>query len=274
MGVGPASTGRGMPSVPAPPWGERRPEPRQRVVISRERIAEIALQIIDVEGVEAVSMRRIATELGTGAASLYAYVSGKDEILRLTYELILSELDITGITTMTWQDAIRWWSGRMYQIYQRHQDIARLSFADIPSGQESLERVETSLKVLIEGGLPADIAAWLLDRLSLYIGADAFEGWMLTQRFSEPTDDNDSRSPQQRGHEWFAQVGEYFRALPPERFPVITEHAPALMTGDGNARFAFGVELLIAGASAMAGIPLDRPYDRAALLTGDWFPKS
>ena len=74
--------------VPAAPWTERRPEPRQRVAISRDRIAEIALKIIDTEGTEAVSMRRIASELGTGAASLYAYVSGKDEVLRLANDSV------------------------------------------------------------------------------------------------------------------------------------------------------------------------------------------
>src|SRR5690606_41526734 len=66
------------PQVPEPPWRSRSKRAR-RQVLDRDRIIDVALQIIDSEGVDGLSMRRIAEELDTGPASLYAHVSRSEE---------------------------------------------------------------------------------------------------------------------------------------------------------------------------------------------------
>src|ERR1700749_1700255 len=72
-----------------------RPAPGQRKpTLSRERIAATALQIADAEGFEAVSMRRIASELGAGTMTLYHYVKTKDELIALVGDTIMGELVI------------------------------------------------------------------------------------------------------------------------------------------------------------------------------------
>ena len=257
--------------VPIAPWRVRHSPAKVRTAISRERIAEIALAIIDADGVDAVSMRRIAAELDTGAASLYAHVAGKDDVLLMAHDLVMDQLTIDDVTAGTWQDAIRSWARQLYALYGAHQDIARLSFADVSSGPVGLDLVERMLRTLLDGGLSRQLAGWLLDRVSLYIAADALEGWMLNRRFADPVDAQDTRSPQERGHDWFVQLAGYFRSLPIDRYPTLIDNVDSLMNGTGDTRFAFGIELLIAGAAALAGQGIDRPFDAAALTSGTWF---
>src|ERR671918_360807 len=69
---------------PAP--GSRRP------AYTREQIAQTAIAIADAEGFDAVSMRRIAAELGAGTMTLYHYVRGKDELVALISDTIMSEI--------------------------------------------------------------------------------------------------------------------------------------------------------------------------------------
>ncbi len=238
----------GDEGFPFPPWQRPRSEPKTRAVLSRDRIVEVALQIIDAEGTEAVSMRRIAGELGTGAASLYAYVSGKDEVLALAHESVMAEMEVPELADGDWQGFIRSWALDVYRTYSRHQDLARLSFADIPSGPRALDLTERLLDGLIRGGVPAQLATWLLDRLALYVGADAFEGWLLSRRFAG----DDGRTSQERGQEWLQGVRDYFSRLPPDRFPNIVGNLSVLMNGDGDERFRFGLDVMIEGVAAMA----------------------
>ncbi|MDQ2844826.1 MAG: TetR/AcrR family transcriptional regulator [Actinomycetota bacterium] len=242
----------GDEGFPFPPWQRpAREAPKARNVLSRDRIVDVALQIIDAEGTEAVSMRRIATELDTGAASLYAYVAGKDEVLALAHDEVISGIEAPDMEGNDWQGMVRSWAQQAYRIYSQHQDIARLSFAEIPTGPKALDVVEKLLSGMLEGGVPPQLAAWLMDRLALYVGADAFEGWIFARKFA-PTDPEDKRSPEERGESWFVDLSGYFSSLPADRYPAITGNIEALMTGGGDARFEFGLETMIQGVAAMA----------------------
>lgn len=238
----------GGAGFPFPPWQQAPRVPRVRNVLSRDRVVEVALRIIDAEGTGAVSMRRIAGELGTGAASLYAYVGSKEEVLALAHESVMSELELPELENGDWQSFIRKWATQVYRTYAGHQDLARLSFADIPSGPRMLDLTERLLDGLIRGGVPAQLATWLLDRLALYVGADAFEGWMLGRRFAG----DDGRTPQERGQEWLQGVRDYFSRLPPDRYPNIVGNLSVMMNGDGDDRFQFGLDVMIEGVAAMA----------------------
>jgi len=74
---------------PEPPWWTPRKATAPRRALSRQAIVAAALGILRAEGMDAVSMRRVASELGTGPASLYAHVANKDELLELLYDELL-----------------------------------------------------------------------------------------------------------------------------------------------------------------------------------------
>ena len=166
---------------------------RRRRPLSLDSIVDVALRIVDEEGTEAVSMRRVAAEFDTGPASLYAYVANKVELLRCVLERIIEEIVVP--EGDTWQEVVRGFAVQTRSIFQRHSDVARLSFAHIPSGTAMLAGTERVLAAMIEGGVPDKVAAWALDILALYVAADAFEGWLMQQRF----DDGSGRDPEEVG---------------------------------------------------------------------------
>jgi hypothetical protein len=99
---------------------------------------------------------------------------------------------------------------------------------------------------MIEGGVPPQVAAWALDIVSLYISADAYEGWLLGKRFT----DGSGRDPMEVAQHELGQISDQFAALPADRYPYMAQHASLLMAGDSDERFAFGIDMLIAGFEA------------------------
>jgi AcrR family transcriptional regulator len=217
---------------------------RRRRVLSVDAIVDRALRIVDTEGVQAVSMRRVAADFDTGPASLYAHVANKEALLRLVLDRILDEVELPAGDD--WQDVIRSLAQNVRAVLQRHNDAAVLSFAHIPTGEKALQAVERVLATMIAGGVPVQVAAWSMDIVSLYVAADVYEGWLLQQRF----DDGTGRDPEAIGQEWVGKVAQSFAAVPADRFPTLVAQAGALMTGDSDQRFAFGIDMLIAGFAA------------------------
>lgn len=217
---------------------------RRRRPLSLDSIVDVALRIVDEEGTEAVSMRRVAAEFDTGPASLYAYVANKEELLRCVLERIIEEIVVP--EGDTWQEVVRGFAVQTRSIFQRHSDAARLSFAHIPSGTAMLAGTERVLAAMIEGGVPDKVAAWALDILALYVAADAFEGWLMQQRF----DDGSGRDPEELGAEFVAEVHARFAAMPVDRFPYLARTMGVMMAGSSDERFGFGIDMLIAGFAA------------------------
>src|SRR5579875_2585707 len=78
--------------VPEPPW--RVPRREGRAPLSRDAIVDAALRVLDAEGMDGLSMRRVGEELGAGAASIYWHVQNKDELLQLVFERVISEIEL------------------------------------------------------------------------------------------------------------------------------------------------------------------------------------
>src|SRR5580700_8218103 len=100
--------------LPPSPFAKK-PRPARaeaKPALSRRAIVDAALRIIDTEGLDAVSMRRIAQDLGTGAASLYAHVADKEELLDLVVDQIMGEMvavhgALAPADTRDWQEQIK-----------------------------------------------------------------------------------------------------------------------------------------------------------------------
>lgn len=227
-----------------PGRGPSRARSGRRPALGLDAIVEQAQRIVDTEGVGAVSMRRVAAEFDTGPASLYAYVPSKDALLRLVLDRILEEVEVPDCES--WPDVVRGLAHNLRSVLRRHNDAAVLNFAHVPSGTRVLELTERILRLMITAGVPTQVAAWSLDILSAYVTADVYEGWMLRQRF----DDGSGRDPEEIGIEHFTGVVEEYASAPAERYPFLVATAPEMMTGGSDERFAFGIDMLIAGFAA------------------------
>lgn len=96
--------------------------PRQ-ALLSRERIVEVATALLDAEGLEAVSTRRLAAELGVRGPSLYNHFSTKDEILDAVANAIVSRVDVSFFTSHDWSEALRLWGHSFRDALARHPNI-------------------------------------------------------------------------------------------------------------------------------------------------------
>jgi AcrR family transcriptional regulator len=139
----------------APIWARPAPGDR-RPTHSRERIAEVALQIADAEGFEAVTMRRVAAALGAGTMTLYHYVRNKDELWALMDDAIMSELLVPPDELADdWREGIAEIARRSYAAFRRHPwvfDHIGEEGAE-PGGPNALRHIEQSLEVAARTGL-------------------------------------------------------------------------------------------------------------------------
>jgi AcrR family transcriptional regulator len=216
--------------------------PRERA-LSREAIAEAALAIVDREGLDALTMRTVAHSLGTGAASLYAHVTSKDELLELVIERVIGEVRTPGEPDPErWQEQLKEYAREVRAVFSRHRDVARASFARIPLGENALRGSEWEIAVMRAGGLPDRVIGLAVDLLPLYVMAVCYEESLYGSEVS-PED----------MEAFVTELRNYFSSLPPDRFPNVVSLAGALTGGGPDVRFEFGLEVLLRGLSAMPG---------------------
>ena len=221
-----------MAAAPDPPWWRKRAEPsRERRPLTRDAIVDAALVLLERDGMEGLSMRKLAQELGAGAASLYWHVGDKEELLSLLLDRIVGESKVPDPDPEHWQDQLREMARAARRQFHTRRDAAKLSMGRIPTGPNSLPVMERTLAVLAASALPPRVISYAADMFALYVGAFAYE------------ESIDSGDP--------ALFAEYLRSLSPEDFPVITGLAEDLVAGDADERFEFGVEILIAGLEAL-----------------------
>jgi AcrR family transcriptional regulator len=112
--------GVSTPKDPTPIWG--RPAPGERKPAhSRESIARVALQIADAEGVDAVTLRRVAAELGAGTMTLYHYVRTKRELAALMDDAIMGELVIPDDELPDgWREGLALLARRTHELFLKH----------------------------------------------------------------------------------------------------------------------------------------------------------
>jgi AcrR family transcriptional regulator len=232
------------PALPSPAWKRTRRSGPTRVPLTREVIVDTALRLLDRDGLDGVSMRRVAEDLGTGAASLYAHVANKEELLDLLLDRVLADVDIPDPDPEHWQEQIHAIGMQMYGIYKSHRDIAVVSLGSIPTGPNALRTADRMMAIMLAGKVPPQVAGWALDRLALYICADAFEGSILFKRHQDS-----GLSFEDFAEQYFTGVRDFYMKLPADRFPTLAKHVGDLMGGDGDARFAFGLDMIIRSLS-------------------------
>src|SRR5215472_14479813 len=152
----PASAETTTEALPPAPWqrAPQRTARRRRDPITQEVIVVTALRILDSEGLEGLSMRRIAEELDTGAASLYWHVGSKDGLLDLLFDHVIGEQQVPEPDPERWQEQLKQVARTQRATILRHRDIVAVSLGRIPMGPHALRYSEAVLAILRAGGVP------------------------------------------------------------------------------------------------------------------------
>ena len=237
-----------MTNLPWPPGshGHVRPERPARTPLTRTEIVRAGLRIVQAEGIDAVSMRRVAAEFGTGPSSLYAHVTNKDELLQLMFDEMCGQVPVPEVDPARWKEQVKELARAGHQAMVAHNDLARAALATIPTGPNALRISNGMLGMMLAGGIPPQTAGWAMDRIFLYITADAYEYSIWRRQGTDEATFVDHLS---------SSLLRYFQQLPAEVYPNVRQYAEALVGGGSEARFAFGLDMLVDGLDKYVRTP-------------------
>jgi AcrR family transcriptional regulator len=205
-------------------------------------VVAAAIEVLDETGVAGLSMRRVAAELGTGAASIYAHVSGKDELLELVFDELVGRVALPKPDPKIWREQIRQVLRDLHRVLVSHRDAALAGLGRIPTSPKALAGADAIAAILLAGGLTERVTALGLDQLVLFVSASAFEQGLLEHSGMTEADIA----------AYYEQVHAFYDRLPAEQFPALAQVAEPMTGPDDEERFEFGLSVLLAGLEAIS----------------------
>jgi len=199
--------------------------------LSEGAIVGAALVILRAEGLAAVSMRRVAAALDTGAGSLYVYVDGRDGLVEKMFDRIIGAITLEAPDPSRWRAQLHSLLERLRAELVTYPGMAAATMVDPPRTEAAMRLLENLLGILLAGGLDTQDAAWAADILAAQVTYAAIEAEL---RRTDPA-------------ALAATVRANFARLPAENFPLITAHAAQLVAGDVAERFRFAIDVVIDG---------------------------
>ena len=197
--------------------------------LSRDGVIAVALRIMQEEGLEKVTMRRVAGELDTGPASLYVYVANMAELHGALLDELLSDLSDRS-PEAAWRERIIALLGEYHEILNKYPSLARSVLLLRPAGPCYVRLIDTLLGLLHDGGVPPAQAAWGVDLLLQVATASAAEHG------------GDGQSDQQ-------QI-EAVRDADPADYPNVSRVQEELFAGTGAERQRWAFTALLEGIAA------------------------
>ncbi|MFJ3793201.1 TetR/AcrR family transcriptional regulator [Kitasatospora sp. NPDC090091] len=221
-----------------------RPEPLDRpspAPLSRERIVRESIRLADADGLEAVSLRKVAAALNAGPMRLYGYIATKDELLDLMVDAVHAEIRPTGDG---WREVLHSLAEATRQAAHRHEWFADLIGGRPQLGPNTLASGEAVVAAM--GGVDLDTAVPAISAVNAYvIGAVRRE---ITERRAERATGMDKK-------QWQAAFGPYLeRTFATGRFPAlatVVRDGPHL---DADQTFRAGLDFLLDGIEARVSL--------------------
>jgi AcrR family transcriptional regulator len=238
-----SATGSGLPASVEAAWGLRgRPLRGPRPGLSLERIVQAGVQVAAAEGLSAVSMGRVATELGTGPMSLYRYVASKDELLALMADAVYGPPPAALTAGENWRDGLRRWAVQMRRQYQQHPWTLQIPISGLPIRPNDVAWFENGLAALIDTALPEESKSSVILLVSGYVRNNAT---------IEADVEAAMRASGQPPDVWMSSYARNLtRLADPQRFPAIARFIASGVFerfDPPDAEFNFGLDRILDG---------------------------
>jgi AcrR family transcriptional regulator len=196
-------------------------------LLTAEVIFSAALRLVDTEGLETLTMRRLAADLGVAPMSLYSHIPTKDDLLIGVVGLATAEIQIPSREMPPW-DALRSLTREFRRVTLLHPNLAPLIMTRPPTGAEGLRTLESALDALHRAGIePGQIARAYRLSASFAIGFVSLEAGGFFRPLA-------TRDP-----------GPELHSPPPEGAPRVQETAKYLAEWDSDAEFEAGMDVII-----------------------------
>ena len=212
----------------------RRPRPDG---LSVARIMEAALAIVDSDGLDALTMRRVADELGTTHTSLYRHVASRDELLVELVDHVLGEIR-SHPPGPRWRGQVEWYAREFRRVLLTHRGLVPLLTAGQLLGPHAMGARDTGIAILLEEGATPEVAVHSYLMMAHFVIGSA----LLDTAGA-------ARTAAQR-----AAMARLFAAMPLDDYPVVRENAEILNAPDGDAEFDFGLDILLDGIERHLGV--------------------
>jgi AcrR family transcriptional regulator len=247
---GPGFPGSGsvLPDSIAAAWGVReRPHKGPKPALSLERIVAAAVRIADADGLDAVSMGRVAAELGAAAMSLYRHVSGKEELLSLMVDAALGDAPDPLAAGEGWRSGLSRWAWGFRASISRHPWAIRIPLNSLPILPHAVAWFEHALACMQDTQLTEARKASVIMLLSGYV------------RNVAATESDIAAAMQASGlspSEWMSAYPRMLTKLTdPQRFPALAAFIAAGVfdAADGpDDEFIFGLDRILDGIENLA----------------------
>jgi AcrR family transcriptional regulator len=209
-----------------------KPAIRRRQPLSRERVLRAAFDLTDRDGVESLSMRKLAQKLGVEAMSLYRHVRNKGEIVDGMIDLVFGEIGLPP-TTVDWKTAMRQRAISVREVLARHPWAIGLMESRSTPGPATLQHHDAVIGCLRSAGFPIALVAHAYSVLDSYIYGFALQQASLPFKTSEGA----------------VEVADsIWRQFPTDAYPYLTELTVehVLQPGyDYADEFEFGLDLIL-----------------------------
>ncbi len=239
----------GLPGTVAAAWGVReRPHKGPKPALSLARIVSAAVQVADAEGLDAVSMGRVAAELGTAPMSLYRHVAGKDELRTLMVDAAWGSPPDGPAPGEGWRAGLARWAWALRTGARRHPWVVRIPLNSLPIMPNEVGWFELALASMRDTGLTEARKASVIMLLAGYV------------RNLATTEADIAAAIQASGMtpaEWMSSYPRMLAGLAdPRRFPALTAFIAAgvFEAEDGpDDEFIFGLDRILDGVEVLIG---------------------
>lgn len=203
-----------------------------RIPLSKERVLEAAIRLADEAGIGALTMRRLARELGVEAMTLYHYVANKDELLSGIVDVVVSEIELPA-SGADWKQGLRQTALSAHDVLLRHRWTASLMLSR-GVHPARLRYMEAILGCLRQGGFSPEMTHHAYHAIEGHI--TGFTLWLVGMDLDPETLPN--------------LAADFLRELPRAEFPFLAEHIETHMapsTEYTGSEFEFGLDLILDG---------------------------
>lgn len=217
--------------APKKPIRSRRERPA-KAALNLDVIVRTATDLLSRHGLEGLSLRKVAIELDTGAASLYVYVENLEELHGLVLERALGGLEPPKPSKASWDKRIVAYLEAYFQVLCAVPGTAQIAMTTMSTGPNAMRLTENLLALLDAGGIPETSAAWAVDQLLLHVTAVAAE--QTNWRFRDHVVERSKHA---------------YRQAAPEEYPHIHRLGKLMFSG-GKDRFRWAIQSMLAGIAS------------------------
>lgn len=204
----------------------------RRARFTREEVEDAAIRVVDRRGHDGLTMRAVATELGTGAMTLYSYVTDRTELDALVVDGALRELRLPDTPSADWRADVHLIAEQAWRAVSRHPNAIPLILARRSQSARFFDIAEALLAALARSGLTGQ------DLLAAFRAVSTLATAFALNELGGPLSDRGGGEP--------ATV-ERLRALPADRYRHLVEIATAARASDPAVELHRGLDALLAG---------------------------